>query len=352
MEGETVPVAGVRPGASGRSTRLRAGAVALVGGAAICAGKFAAFAATGSTAVFSDAMESIVNVVAAALLLWSLVVAARPPDRNHPYGHGKVEFFTAGAEGALIAVAAGLIFWESVQELLRGPSVRRLDVGLAAVAGLAAANGALGAWLVRTGRRTGSLALEADGRHVLTDVWTSVGVVGGLAVVGATGFVVLDPLVAMAVALNVLYTGFRLVRRAVGGLMDEADELLLRRIVEALEKHRRPWWIDVHGLRTWRSGALQHTDLHLSVPRYFDADRLHHVSEEVREVVLGATGLPGDVIVHFDPCRPRQCPGCAMEDCPVREHPLEARAPLTLEHARRGDEALESGRPLEPERLQ
>lgn len=351
MEAESGPVAGAPPDAQGGRVRLRAGAVALVAGAAICAGKFAAFAATGSVAVFSDAMESIVNVAAAGLLLGSLAVAARPPDRDHPYGHGKVEFFTAGVEGALIAVAAAAILWSSAAELWRGPSVRRLDVGLLAVAGLAAANGVLGAWLLRTGRRTGSLALEADGRHLLTDVWTSAGVVVGLAGVWVTGLVLLDPLVAIAVALNILYTGWRLVRRAVGGLMDEADEALLRRVAAALERERRPWWIDVHHLRTWRSGARQHTDLHLAVPRYFDADRLHAVSEEVRRAVLEATGLPGDVIVHFDPCRPRQCPGCAVPECPVREHAQETRWPITLEHARRGDEALESGAPLEPERL-
>jgi cation diffusion facilitator family transporter len=328
--------------------RIRAGWLSLIAGVAICAGKFGVAVATGSTAVFSDAMESVVNVAAAALLLYTLVVAARPPDRDHPYGHGKVEFFSAGAEGALIAVAALAILWEAVAELVRGPELRRLDVGIAASAALAAANWGLGLYLVRTGRRHGSEALVADGHHVLTDVFTTVGVVCGLALVWWTGYAVLDPLIAIGVAMWILRTGYRLARSAVGGLMDEADDALLGPICEALEKEREPWWIDVHSLRTFRSGALQHTDLHLAVPRYYDADQLHRIDDQVEAIVLRATCRPGDVIVHFDPCRPRQCPGCALEGCPVRAAPFVAREPIRLEGAVRGDERLDSGTPLPP----
>jgi cation diffusion facilitator family transporter len=330
--------------------RLRAGWISLVLGAAICAGKFAAAAATGSTAIYSDAMESIVNVVAAALLLYALAVAARPADRDHPYGHGKIEFFSAGVEGALVAVAAVAILYEAGAELWRGPSLRRLDFGIAASAGLAAANAGLGAYLVRTGKRTGSEALVADGRHVLTDVVTTLGVIAGLLLVAATGDPRFDPLVAIAVAFSILRTGWQLLRGAVGGLMDEASPELLQPICDAFERERagRPAWIDVHSLRTFRSGAIQHSDLHLVVPRYFDADALHRISDDLREVVLGATRHPGDVIVHFDPCRPRQCPICAMPDCPVRAAPLAAREPITLERALRGDERLDSGLPIPP----
>jgi cation diffusion facilitator family transporter len=331
------------------SLRVRAGWVALVVGSLVFAGKLGAYALTGSAAVFSDAMESVVNVVAGALLLWSLFVASRPADRDHPYGHGKVEFFSAGVEGALISGAALLILYEAVLKLVTGFQPRQLDLGAVVVAGLAAVNALLGAWLVRVGRRTRSLALEADGRHILTDVVTSVGVVLGLVAVRATGLAFLDPLVAMAVALSILRTGYFLLRGAVGGLMDEADESLLGPVCRALEEKRQPWWIDVHGLRTFRSGDFQHTDLHLAVPRYFDAERLHRVDAEIREVVVGATGHPGDVIVHFDPCRPRQCPACAMPECAVRAGALVRRLPITLESAVRGDEALDSGAPLGPQ---
>jgi cation diffusion facilitator family transporter len=328
--------------------RVRAGWVSLFTGVVLCAGKFAVATATGSTALLSDALESVVNVAAASLLLYALVVAARPADRNHPYGHGKVEFFSAGVEGALIAVAALAILYHAAFDLWRGPHLRRIDLGIAASALLAAGNAALGVYLVRTGRRHGSAALEADGRHVLTDVVTTAGVIAGLGLVWLTGFPRLDPLVAIAVAFSILYTGWRLLRGAVGGLMDEADAPLLARICEALEREREDAWIDVHSLRTFRSGAVQHTDLHLAVPRYFDADRLHEISERVRETVLDAARRPGDVIVHFDPCRPRQCPLCRMPDCPVRAAPFVRRPPISLERALRGDEQLDDGAPVPP----
>jgi divalent metal cation (Fe/Co/Zn/Cd) transporter len=152
----------------------------------------------------------------------------------------------------------------------------------------------------------------------------------------------------MAVALSILRTGWHLLRGAVGGLMDEADLELLGRICEALEREREDSWIDAHSLRTFRSGAVQHTDLHLAVPRYFDADRLHAISDRIREVVLAASGRHGDVIAHFDPCRPRQCPGCAVRECPVRSAPFLRREPIGLERALRGDEKLEDGAPIPP----
>lgn len=337
-----------RPVRPGDPARLRAGWVSLAAGTAICVGKFAVAAATGSTAVLSDAFESIVNVFAAALLLYALLVAARPADRDHPYGHGKVEFFAAGAEGLLIGAAALYILYSAALDLWRGPQLRRLDVGIAASAALAGANAVLGRYLVRTGRRHHSAALIADGQHVLTDVVTTAGVIAGLGLVWLTGIPRIDPLVAILVALSILRTGWRLLRGAVGGLMDEADTPLLAGIAAALEGSRADAWIDVHSLRTFRSGAVQHTDFHLVVPRYFDADRLHRISERIQKVVFGASGRRGGVIVHFDPCRPRHCPGCAMPDCPVRAAPFEKREPITLERALRGDEALDDGAPLPP----
>ncbi|MEN8181749.1 MAG: cation diffusion facilitator family transporter [Myxococcota bacterium] len=328
------------------AARLRAGGLALGVGFLVFLGKLAVYTATGSTAVLSDALESVVNVVAAALLLYSLIVAARPADRDHPYGHGKVEFFSSGVEGALIAVAALLILVEAGRALLLGPEVRNLDTGVVALAGITLVNGALGMVLIRTGRRAHSVALVADGQHVLTDVWTSVGVLAGLLAVRLTGWTPLDPLMAIAVAINILRMGWKLVRAAIGGLMDEADQDLLSRVASILEVRREPWWIDVHGLRTFGSGALRHTDLHLAVPRFFDAERLHAIHDEVRRVVNEATGMPGDVIVHFDPCRPRQCPSCTLSECPVRAGPFVARAPITWEAAVRGDEQLDSGDPI------
>jgi len=327
-------------------TRIRAGIVAFAGSVAILAAKLAAWALTGSTAVLSDALESFVNVAAGAILLGSLRLAARPADENHPYGHGKVEFFSAGVEGTLIAVAALLIGVESVHALLAGPAIRQLDVGLVLITAATAANAGLGGFLIRVGRRVHSLALVADGRHLLTDVATSAGVIVGLLLVRITGIALLDPLVALLVAGHILVTGWRLGREAVRGLMDEADPGVLAEMVRVLEERRAPSTIDAHSLRAWRSGAIEHVDLHVVVPRYFDADRLHEIDQELESALLSASGRPGEAIVHFDPCRPRHCGGCAMSACPVRAAAFQARRPLTLERATRGDEALDSGMPV------
>jgi cation diffusion facilitator family transporter len=296
--------------------------------------------------VLSDAMESVVNVAAAGLLVYSLFVSSRPADRDHPYGHGKVEFFSAGVEGALIAGAAAIILVQAMLDLVRGPELHGFDRGVLLLSGLAVANGALGVWLIRLGQRTHSLALEADGRHLLTDVITSVGVVIGLLAVWATGWTWLDPVVALAVAVHILGTGWMLMRRAVGGLMDEADGEILHRIVDGVERAREAWCIDVHGLRCWRSGALQHVDLHVAVPRYLTVEAVHNHGDELEQIILTAMEAEGDVLIHFDPCRPRQCAGCAMEACPVRESPFEGRLSLTVGVATRGDEWLDSGAPV------
>lgn len=332
-----------------RAERATAGRLALGVGLAVFATKLAAYLLTDSSAIFSDAMESVVNVVAAGLLLYSLTVAARPPDPDHPYGHGKVEFFSAGVEGTLIAIAAGLILVEAVGELLRGPELRRLDSGLALLVAAGAVNAGLGVYLLRAGRRTGSLALTADGRHVLADVWTSAGVIVGLVAVRMTGWSWLDPLVAIAVALHVLRTGYSLVREAVGGLMDEAPEPLLEAVVAGLAAGRESAWIDAHGLRAWRSGDFIHVDLHLGVPRYFDADALHEIDERVGAIVARAVASPNETIVHFDPCRPRQCPSCRVPGCSIRKAPFARATPFTLASVTRRDEALETGEPLSPD---
>jgi cation diffusion facilitator family transporter len=325
-------------------TRLRAGRLSLALGVVVFAAKVAAWIVTGSVAVFSDAMESIVNVVAALLLVWSLRLAAQPADRDHPYGHGKAEFLSAGVEGALIIVAALLIAVQALRDLLVGSAPQRLDTGMALVAGASLLNGGLGFYLVRIGRRTQSLALVADGRHILTDVWTSGGVLLGLLAVELTGRAWLDPAVALALAANIVRAGWQLVLRAVGGLLDEADEGLLARLASGLEASRPPEWIDVHGLRAWRSGAEAHVDLHLVVPRYFDAERLHRITEAVEARLVEAAAMPAEAVVHFDPCRPHECPHCAMPACPVRAAPHEARRVIDAPHATRADADVETER--------
>jgi cation diffusion facilitator family transporter len=313
--------------------RLRAALLSLVVATLMLGAKYQAYRMTGSTAVLSDALESIVNVLAAVFALGGLLFAGRPADRNHPYGHGKIEFFSAAFEGGLIAFASILIVYEAVRSLVAGPDVRQIGLGLLIVLGSAIVNLALGLYLVRTGRRYVSLTLIADGQHVLADVWTSAGIVVGLGLVHLTGRAWLDPLVALLVALWLMATGFRLVRHAAGGLLDEEDPLLLKQVLGALQKYEGGGVIRVHHLRAIRSGRYQHVEAHLVVPEFWSVERAHDLSEDVATRVMRDLGAEGEMVFHTDPCHRIYCAMCDLEDCPIRREPFLKQTPLTLEEA-------------------
>jgi cation diffusion facilitator family transporter len=323
------------PPAGDERVRLRAGVLSAVVGVALLAVKYGAWLATGSTAILADAMESIVNVVAALFALGSLVFAGRPADRSHPYGHGKIEFFSAVFEGGLIAFAAALICWSALLDLLQGAAVRAVELGLVLVVAAGLVNLALGAFLVRTGRRVRSLVLEADGQHVLSDFWTSAGVVVGLVLVRLTGVAWIDPVVALVVGANLAFTGARLVRTAAGGLLDEEDSALIRRLVAVMARERDANVIDVHRLRAIRAGRLTHADGHLIVPEYWTVEQAHHHTEDFVRRVLAGSDLEGDVVLHTDPCRRAFCAACLVAGCPVRRAPADAALPITVESATR-----------------
>ncbi|MCS7082324.1 MAG: cation diffusion facilitator family transporter [Bacteroidetes bacterium] len=307
--------------------RLRAARWSLAVGVVLLGLKFSAYLLTGSAAVLSDALESIINVVAALLALVAVHLAARPPDATHPYGHGKIEFFSAGFEGSLIMLAGGAIGYKAVEALLAGIPPQRLEAGTALVAGAGLVNAALGGYLIHTGRRTRSATLRASGHHVLSDAYTSAGVVMGLLLVRWTGLWWLDPAVAIAVGLHILRAGYKLVREAVAGLMDEADPSILERVAQILEQGRQPGWIAPHRLRLWRSGATLHVDFHLILPYYWTLQQSHEAEHAIHELFRARCPEPTDVIVHTEPCWPACCALCAIDSCPVRQAPLKRLLP-------------------------
>jgi cation diffusion facilitator family transporter len=313
--------------------RVRAGLISVAVSVVLLAAKYKAYLLTGSTAILSDALESIVNVVAAVFALGGLIFAGRPADRNHPYGHGKIEFFSAAFEGGLIAFAAVVIIYEVVQSLVRGVEVRRLESGLAIVLVAGLVNLTLGWFLIRTGRKHVSLTLVADGQHVLSDFYTSAGIVAGLLLVRVTGIPWLDPLVAAVVALNLMRTGARLVRHAAGGLLDEEDTALLNRLLEVLRDHVGQGVIRVHHLRAIRAGRFNHVDAHLVVPEFWSVERAHELAEDLAQRVIKEVGVEGELVFHTDPCHRAYCAMCDLQDCGIRRHPFRARPPLTLEEA-------------------
>jgi len=283
--------------------------------------KFYAYALTGSSAILSDALESIINVIAAGFALISVWLSAQPPDETHPYGHGKIEYFSAGFEGALI-MAAGLgIVKTGWDHLVRPQHLPNLDGGLALILAAALVNLLLG-----LGRRTGSLALEADGRHVLTDFISSAVVVAGLAVVRVSGWLWLDGAIALAVGVQVLWSGGGLVRQAFAGLMDRSQPRLLDEVAAAIQANRRPCWIDVHQLRAWRAGRMTHIDLHLILPGFFTLDKAHAEAKSLEHTLMAHYNGRAAVLIHMDPCADPECPACRLTACPARSAPAREEA--------------------------
>lgn len=323
-------------------------ALSLVVAVVLLGVKFFAYALTGSQAIFSDALESIVNVLAGAVALGTVHYAGQPADRDHPFGHGKVEFFSAAFEGALIFGAALVIVWQAVEAFVAAAPLARLDTGLALTVAAGLANGGLGAFLVRYGRRHRSAAIEADGHHLLSDFWTSVGVIAGLVVVRLTGILWFDPLAAAIVALLLLRTGWRLVRRAAGGLLDEEDPELLRDLVRVLQPRVGDGLIRVHHLRAIRSGHFRHISAHLVVPEFWTVERAHDAAEALAANVLAELPGEGEIDFHTDPCERAYCSICDLELCSVRQQPFVGLRPLTVDEAVQPDPDVHHAPPMAP----
>jgi cation diffusion facilitator family transporter len=256
---------------------------------------------TGSVGLLSDAVESLVNLAAALLALSMLRLAAAPPDADHPYGFSKAEYFSAGIEGALIVLAAAGIVWTAIPRLItpRGLDMALAGITLTVVA--SAINFGVAMVLLRAGREHHSITLEADGRHLLTDVWTSAGVIAGVALVFVTGWLRLDPIVAIAVALHILWTGFGLVRRSVRGLMDPAIVAEdLREVDKLIAEYSRRYGVSFHAVRTRQAGARRFVSFHLLVPDAWTVARAHQLSEEI-EARMRAVVPNAAIFTHIEP---------------------------------------------------
>jgi cation diffusion facilitator family transporter len=256
---------------------------------------------TGSVGLLSDAMESLVNLAAALLALSMLRLAASPPDAAHPYGRFKAEYFASGIEGALIVFAAGSIAFAAVPRLAAPQPIDAPFLGMALSAVASAINLGCGLMLIRAGKQLHSIALEADGHHLMSDVWTSAGIIAGIALVVATGWHILDPLIAIAVAVHIVFTGFMLMRRSFAGLMDAAiPEAELAEIEKIFAEYRKRYGVDFHALRTRQAGARRFINFHLLVPDAWPVDRAHQLSEEV-ESRIGALVPNAIMLSHIEP---------------------------------------------------
>lgn len=309
----------LRKEASDQKLRRRAAIISVVIGVLMFTGKSGAYLLTGSAAILSDALESVVHVVATSMALFSIILAGRPADRRHPYGYGKVEYFSAGVEGILIIVAAIAICFEATKDLIAGPHLKSIDVGAWIIGTAGAINLALGAFLISTGRKTRSLSLVADGKHVLTDSYTSMGVLVGLILVQVTDIVILDPIFAIAVAINIVVTGYSLISQSVGGLMNVTDPDTLERTVGALNRIRNSEMLDVHRLRAWRAGEWRFIDFHLTMPRDYTLERAHDLQHLVYDAINNEFHGQAEVLIHIDPSIDRSCSICGRLDCEREE---------------------------------
>lgn len=294
--------------------------------------KVIAYYSTHSVSILTDALESIVNVAAGFIGLYSLFIAAKPRDIDHPYGHGKAEFLSAAVEGTLIGSAGAIILYKAIQNLINPVELEKIDYGIILVAMTAVVNFLLGYYCLRVGKKNSSAALAASGKHLQSDTWSTLGIVVGLVLLYLTGEKWIDSVVAIGFGLFIMYTGYRIIRSSVAGIMDEADKNLLSRLVVLLNANRKPNWIDLHNLRVIKYGSVLHMDCHLTVPWYLNVHEAHREIDALAALVRKEFGESVEFFVHSDGCLPFSCRICDKKECSERKHNFEQRIGWTLEN--------------------
>ena len=294
--------------------------------------KFFAYYITHSVAILTDALESIATVAAGWIGLYSLYVAAKPRDFDHPYGHGKAEFLSAAVEGTLIVSAGAIILYKAIKNLLYPIPIHRVDFGIWLVAATAVVNFILGYYCLLIGKKNNSLALLASGKHLLSDTWSTLGIIVGLVLLHFTGYKWIDSVVAMLFGLLIIYTGYKILRRSIAGIMDEADIKLLSHLVTLLNHNRSVNWIDLHNLRVIKYGSVMHIDCHLTVPWFLNVNEAHNEVDALSVLVRKEFGETVELFVHTDGCLPFSCKICNKENCAERKYNFEKRIDWTLEN--------------------
>ena len=288
------------------------------------AGKFLAWHLTGSNAILTDALESIVNVLAGGFALYSLWLSFKPRDHDHPYGHGKIEFVSASIEGALIGVAGLSISVKSIYNLFVPQSLQLVDQGIWLIAWAGLVNLLMGLMLRRVGKKRNSLTLKANGQHLMSDAWSSAGLVLGLIVVYLTDAVWVDNLLGIGFGAYIIWVAASILRRSIAGIMDEADFDLLTELVEHLDEKRKADWIDIHNLRVIQYGSMLHIDCHVTLPWYYSLKEAHDVISEIDHIIYEKYQKV-ELFIHMDPCITDSCRICTIEECKVRKLPFEKR---------------------------
>lgn len=310
--------------------------------------KFTAYFTTSSVAILSDALESIINVIAGVFASYSIYLASKPKDLNHPYGHGKVEFFSIGFEGGMILIAGCLILYKAVHSFIEPHELQKLNGGIIIIVATGVVNFILGLFLVNSGKKLSSITISGNGQHILTDAWSSLGLIIALLLIRFTGWHWLDPLASLILGILIVIKGYKLMRHSISGLMDETDMQIIDRVVQVLSKNRRPAWIDVHNMRVQQYGQNYHIDCHITMPYYYSLRQVHYEVKQIEEILNEqVTSGRVECFIHTDPCVPQSCPLCMIMDCPVRSFTFEKELPWTRDtvlpnhqHLRKPSQAL------------
>lgn len=281
------------------------------------------FYITSSNAVLSDALESLVNIVSGTFALVSLKIASRPSDKNHPYGHGKVEFISGFIEGTLIIIAGLMMIGKATYNIIVLNEVKELMLGILLTSITGFVNFAMGFKLKKQGQKKGSMIMISEGSHLMSDGYTSLALIIGIAVVWISGFVVLDSIISILFGVYVLYMGYKIFRKSIAGIMDEMDMDLVDEFIEELNKERKPDWIDVHNLRIIKFGRDVHIDCHLTLPCYYSLEKSHEQVELFEKVIQRKFEPYTEFFIHADSCIKPSCKLCTLKSCEERKHPFE-----------------------------
>ena len=294
--------------------------------------KIIAYYLTNSLAILSDALESIVNVVAGFIGLYALYIVAKPKDIEHPYGHGKAEFISAAVEGTLIIASGILILYQTIQSIFNNKPIEALDIGLILVAITAIINFIAGSICLNIGRKNNSLALISSGKHLKIDTYSTLGIIAGLLLMYFSKLFWLDKIFAALISLFILFNGYKILRVSLAGIMDEADMELLNKLVLVLNKNRRENWIDLHNLRVIKYGSTLHVDCHLTVPWYLNVHEAHKEIDALSDLIKQEFGNAIELFVHTDGCLDFSCPICIKTNCTKRLHPFNKKIEWTLKN--------------------
>lgn len=294
-------------------------------------GKFLAFYLTNSVGILTDAMESIVNVVAGIISLMSLYVSSKPKDEGHPFGHGKIEQISASIEGLMIMLAGGMIIYEGAKRIFFPTMIEKLDIGIYIVAGAGLINYILGYYSIRVGRKHDSMALIAGGKHLQSDTYSSIGLVLGLCLLYFTKIAWIDSALALTFGGIILFTGAGILQRTIANLMDKADKEILTKIHEVIVANRRSDWMDIHNLKMIKNGSMHYIECDLTLPWYYNIRQSHEACDYLESVFEKEFPESIQLSVHSDPCKPFQCKNCVVEKCQHRTEVFTEKLDLTLD---------------------